>query len=430
MASDLRHCGYKAADVARIYGFNLVLTPVNLAGVGNSIVQGLTGDKSVFGRTPKVRNRTVPNLLFIVAPYLIVALAVYTLLVDYDHKKWDDFVYAVLNSLLTMYAIFAFIGLRHSIADTFVQLKARLYRVEQTDHGPVRDPAAIVADPAVADWASVLYFGSTGASSLIGTVPMQAPSGRSAPVTLTRPAHDAFAELRAIEGAPLGIDGATAISADVSFRTVFQPIVALHGGRTAGYEALTRFADGVGPERWLADASARGDGVELETMLTRAAVLGSRKLPDDAFIGLNISGEFARAGSALRSIVESTNRSLVLEIDRRIVTDPAISQVLAELPRRVRLGITGANPSYDSLALVRELRPGVVKLERDWVRQVHLDAARQMLIRALVSMADESGCMLVAEGIETTAELDALRDLGVGFGQGYLLGRPKELVVS
>ena len=65
MASDLRFCGYKRLDVLRIYGFNLVLLPVNVCGVANSIVQALTGDKSVFGRTPKVSDRTIPNFLFV-----------------------------------------------------------------------------------------------------------------------------------------------------------------------------------------------------------------------------------------------------------------------------------------------------------------------------------------------------------------------------
>jgi EAL domain-containing protein (putative c-di-GMP-specific phosphodiesterase class I) len=216
----------------------------------------------------------------------------------------------------------------------------------------------------------------------------------------------------------------------VSFRTVFQPIVALQGGHVLGYEALTRFDDGVGPAHWLAEAAAQGTGVELETMLTRAAVLSARKLPDDALIGLNVSGEFVRAGSALRSIVESTKRSLVLEIDRHVVTDPTISRVIGEMPRRVMLGITGASPSYDSLSLVSDLRPGVVKLERDWVHQLHLDGARQMLIRALVAMAEESNCLLVAEGVETTADLETLRQLGVGFGQGFLLGRPSAVAAS
>ena len=80
-----------------------------------------------------------------------------------------------------------------------------------------------------------------------------------------------------------------------------------------------------GPDRWLAEASARGAGIELETMLTRAAVLSARRLPEEAVIGLNVSGEFVRAGSTLKSIVEATNRSLVLEIDRKGLEDPGLA---------------------------------------------------------------------------------------------------------
>ncbi len=62
MAIDLRYCGYKRIDALRIYGFNLMLLPVNLAGTVSSMVQALTGAKGKFMRTPKVRNRTVARL--------------------------------------------------------------------------------------------------------------------------------------------------------------------------------------------------------------------------------------------------------------------------------------------------------------------------------------------------------------------------------
>lgn len=58
MASDLRYCGYKRLDVFRIYGFNLILLTVNLSGTFASVLQLITGEKSSFKRTPKVRNRT------------------------------------------------------------------------------------------------------------------------------------------------------------------------------------------------------------------------------------------------------------------------------------------------------------------------------------------------------------------------------------
>jgi cellulose synthase/poly-beta-1,6-N-acetylglucosamine synthase-like glycosyltransferase len=66
MALDLRYCGYKALDVVRIYAFNLLLLlPVNLSGALASIVQGLTGSKGRFRRTPKVRSRTTPGLIYV-----------------------------------------------------------------------------------------------------------------------------------------------------------------------------------------------------------------------------------------------------------------------------------------------------------------------------------------------------------------------------
>lgn len=58
MASDLRYCGYKRLDVFRIYGFNLILLTVNLSGTSAPVLQLITGEKSLFKRTPKVRNRT------------------------------------------------------------------------------------------------------------------------------------------------------------------------------------------------------------------------------------------------------------------------------------------------------------------------------------------------------------------------------------
>ena len=85
MAIDLKYCGYKYFDAARIYGFNLLLLPVNLAGSLSSMVQALTGAKGKFMRTPKVRNRTVPAFIYVVLPYLLVAWSVYTFKVASEH---------------------------------------------------------------------------------------------------------------------------------------------------------------------------------------------------------------------------------------------------------------------------------------------------------------------------------------------------------
>src|SRR6202050_753665 len=120
MASDLRYCGYKRLDVLRIYGFNLVLLPVNLAGTISSVIQGITASKAPFARTPKVRNRTVVPAFFVIAPYLLIALAGFTFYVAYRHDRVENMAYAALNIILACYAVKAFIGLRNSVVDVCI----------------------------------------------------------------------------------------------------------------------------------------------------------------------------------------------------------------------------------------------------------------------------------------------------------------------
>ena len=156
MASDLRYCGYKRLDIARIYGFNLILLPVNLAGTAASLVQGITASKAAFARTPKVKNRTVVPPSFVIAPYLLIGLAGYTFYTAYRHTYTENMAYAALNIVLAGYAIVAFIGIRNSIVDALIHLTSLLYK-------PVRPhrrrrwlrPKPAVPPPAV-DWRSVL----------------------------------------------------------------------------------------------------------------------------------------------------------------------------------------------------------------------------------------------------------------------------------
>jgi EAL domain-containing protein (putative c-di-GMP-specific phosphodiesterase class I) len=73
------------------------------------------------------------------------------------------------------------------------------------------------------------------------------------------------------------------------------------------------------------------------------------------------------------------------------------------------------------------MRPDIVKLDIALVRSVDVDPARRALIGSMVTFARETGSTLLAEGIETPGELDAIRALGVPLGQGYHLGRPARI---
>jgi EAL domain-containing protein (putative c-di-GMP-specific phosphodiesterase class I) len=92
-----------------------------------------------------------------------------------------------------------------------------------------------------------------------------------------------------------------------------------------------------------------------------------------------------------------------------------------------RIAVDDAGAGFASLRHIAELRPQIVKLDMQLVRNVHRDPAREALVAGMVHFAAESGCELIAEGIESEPERTALARLGVQLGQGFLLGRPDAL---
>ena len=157
MASDFHRLGYKRTDVLRVYAFNLLLLPVNLAGTLKSLQQAAAKSKIAFARTPKVKNRTSAPALYIMAAYLIAAFSFYTLGNDIRTHNWSNGAFAAFNGSLTCYAIVAFVGFRNSIVDVVLGIASWVrVPVDAPQAVPRRAPGAPPADP---DWESVLYFG-------------------------------------------------------------------------------------------------------------------------------------------------------------------------------------------------------------------------------------------------------------------------------
>ena len=158
MASDLHVTGYKRTDILRIYGFNLILLPVNLAGVLKSIQQMITGKKIPFARTPKVKDRTQAPILYVVVPYIIVIFSLFTLYRAYLDHNWGNAAFAGFNAILATWAIFAYIGVINSIVDVWLGAINWLF-VEKMPKGYRKAGKAAQAEP---DWRTVLYNGSDG----------------------------------------------------------------------------------------------------------------------------------------------------------------------------------------------------------------------------------------------------------------------------
>jgi PAS domain S-box len=223
-----------------------------------------------------------------------------------------------------------------------------------------------------------------------------------------------------------GRDRIRAIIGRRAFHPVFQPIVDLERDAIVGYEALTRFADGVAPDVRFGEATVVDLGDELEMATLRAALTAAEGLPRSAWLNLNVSPDLILAGEPLRTLVRGSRRRLVLEVTEHtaIADYAAFRAAIAELGRKVELAVDDAGAGFASLRHILELRPAFVKLDRWLVTGLESDEARQAMIVGVRHFARSSGCRLIAEGIETDGELAILRALDIPLGQGYLLGRP------
>lgn len=120
MASDLKYNGYHATDIFRIYGFNLIMLPINLAGVIKSVEQLLTGKKIPFARTPKVENKTVSAPLYLLAPMFIILFSLFTVWRNVILENWGNAIFASFNASVALYAVIAYIGFGNILGDLWL----------------------------------------------------------------------------------------------------------------------------------------------------------------------------------------------------------------------------------------------------------------------------------------------------------------------
>ncbi len=179
MASDLHYAGYKRSDVLRIYGLNLILLPVNLAGVLKSLQQGVTGMKIPFARTPKVKDRTATPLLYVIAPLAIIlysGFAAWRGLVD---GNWGNCAFAVFNTVCATWSFVSNIGLRNAAVDVWIGATDWMW--VDRDARARRVVAAAEAESTEPDWREVIYRGHgapgavTAAAQRAGAMPVLHP---------------------------------------------------------------------------------------------------------------------------------------------------------------------------------------------------------------------------------------------------------------
>jgi EAL domain-containing protein (putative c-di-GMP-specific phosphodiesterase class I) len=210
----------------------------------------------------------------------------------------------------------------------------------------------------------------------------------------------------------------------------FQPIIDITTNRTFAYEALVR-TDEESLQRTdllIATAERLGRipdlGRTVRAQVARAAV----DIPEDVLIFVNVHGleladdDLFDDSCALAPIAHR----IVLEITERIGLDPVAGPARVALLRRrgYRIAVDDLGAGYAALGALATLEPEIVKLDMSLIRDLDRNATKRRVVGAIATLCRELGSRVVAEGVETQAELRTLREAGIELFQGFLLARP------
>ena len=222
----------------------------------------------------------------------------------------------------------------------------------------------------------------------------------------------------------------------------FQPQVALVGGRIFGAEALARWdhptRGSVAPEEFIALAEHAGlidqvTDIVLEESLEALASWNSMGF--DARVSVNISARqladlslperlqaaLARHGVAAGQLTAEVTEGSIMGDPRRA------AQVLQELRQTgIRIAVDDFGTGYSSLAYLQRLDLDELKIDRSFVQSMKAVSRDDVLVRSIIELAHNLGLSVVAEGVESAAQVERLRELNCDAAQGYHLGRPMD----
>jgi PAS domain S-box-containing protein len=216
-----------------------------------------------------------------------------------------------------------------------------------------------------------------------------------------------------------------------AMQMMLQPIADLEQHQIAGMEALARFAGEPQrpPNLWFAEAWEVGLGAELELRAVELAYRRLPELPPQAYLAVNVSAQTLLDERFLPLLIGlgEDRRRVVVEVTEHTAIDDydALADVLQRMRSMgTRLAVDDAGAGYASMQHILRLRPDIIKLDRCIVADSNLDPARFALIGAMANFGASLGMTVVAEGVETPAELAVLTENHISHAQGYYLARP------
>jgi diguanylate cyclase (GGDEF)-like protein len=219
----------------------------------------------------------------------------------------------------------------------------------------------------------------------------------------------------------------------------YQPIVELATSRVTGAEALVRWWRGdeaVSPRAFLAVAEDSGLIVALgEWVLRKVCAQGAAWRADSWDVGVSVNIALRQLNAphfpaqVAAALAESglPPSALTIELSERMLVEDTglIADRLAELrDLGVKLAIDDFGTGYASLAHLRQLPADIIKIDPSFVSGLGQDPVLTMLTKTIADVGRDLGMQVVAEGIEQPRQLAELREMGCGYGQGFLVARP------
>ena len=227
------------------------------------------------------------------------------------------------------------------------------------------------------------------------------------------------------------------IIAQRKLTALFQPIVRMRNGEILGYEGLIRGPSNTplhSPLALFKVARAHNLSVQMEYLcrhivLARFAQSG---LPGNLFLNVTpgalmqpeaIQGETLRY---LENLGVNPQRIIIELTENEPTYDYALlrNAVMHYRDMGFQIAIDDLGEGFSSLRLWSELQPEYVKIDMHFVQGINHDPMKLQFVRSIQEIAEKSGSIVIAEGIESQAELLAIRDIGIACGQGYHIARP------
>ena len=220
------------------------------------------------------------------------------------------------------------------------------------------------------------------------------------------------------------------------FTMAFHPIVDVSSSTVWGYEALVRGVNGEGAGQILGQVTEANRYKFDQACRVKAIELAGRLFPSDGTTRLSINfmpNAVYEPAACIRATLDAArrigfeHRQIMFEFteNERMSDIPHVRRIIAEYRKQgFATAIDDFGAGYAGLNLLAHFRPDIIKIDMDLIREIASSPAKQIIIACITTMARELDVVVIAEGIETEAELSTLRAAGITLFQGYLFAKP------